>query len=123
MAVCWPGRRQRAVVGYLKSYAWCCCDVGKGVKDNFAHPGDLISGFLNDILRHCLIFIRRQVLYTPFKREKPSDLFLQCLYRAWICLCIQIYAFALDPMPRQISNNIKQMNLPEGNAYSLLLLV
>lgn len=41
-------RRQPAVVGYLKSYAWCC-DVSKGVKDSFAHPPDLISGFLNDI--------------------------------------------------------------------------
>lgn len=119
------GRRQPAVVGYLKSYAWWCCDVGKGVKNDFAHPADLISGFLNDILQQCLIFIRRQVLDTPFKRGKPSDLFLHCSYRAWICLylCIQIYVFALDPMPRQISNNINHMNLPEDSRYSLLLLV
>lgn len=51
-------RRQSAVVGYLKSYTWCC-DMAKGVKDSFAHPVDLISGFLTDILQHCLIFIRR----------------------------------------------------------------
>lgn len=95
----------------------------QGVKDNFAHHADLIAGFggfLNHIFQHRLIFIRRKVLDTSFKREKPSDLFLRCLYRMWICLwqrqclCIQIYAFVLDPKPRQISNNMNHMNLPEA---------